>query len=363
MTAWKFAVGQWTALPDHELTRARGRRVTWRLTGSHEASFTLDGTSSDALKVEELVSDLWVFRGGRALFRGRVGPTSDDLGADGHKVAYSVADYRAVLQRRLLFEGDTLTYPTTEQAAIGWGLISATQARNSLGIVRGVGQVTGRTRDRTYAAGAAVGEMLDNLSRVRDGFDYDIQPDARSTALTFDVFYPLRGVDRQEVLDYPGLIGSLNRQVDPAQYANSVRMTGADTLAAVRVDATDLATRPEGRWDVQVGDTDIENATTLTDRAHRELADRQIVEPAWSVTLRSGAWRGPEHIWLGDPVTLAVRSGRLNVLRTLRVQELEAAWNDNADDPTVSVVLGQVPPRRRLRVRALDRRLTTLERR
>ncbi len=337
--------------------------MTWRLTGSHEASLSLDGTSPDAAKVEELITDLWVLRNGRALFRGRVGWTSDDLGADGHKVAVNAADYRAVLQRRLLFEGDTLAYTTTEQAAIGFGLISATQSRGSLGIVPGVGQVTGVNRDRTYKAGQSVGEMLDNLSQVRRGFDYDLQPDAAGTALTFDVFFPARGTDRQEVLDYPGLIASLNRQVDPGQYANSVRMTGADTLAAVRVEPTNLATRPEGRWDTQIGDTDIENSTTLVDRAFRELIDRQIIEPAWSVTLRSGAWRGPEHIWLGDPVTLAVRSGRLNVVRTLRVQEVEAAWNDNADDPTISVVLGQVPPRRRLRVRALDRRLTTLERR
>ncbi len=363
MTHWAFAVGPWTALPDHQLTRAKGRRVTWRLTGSHEASLTLDGTSRDAAKVEELITDIWVLRSGRALFRGRVGGTSDDLGADGHKVAVSAADYRAVLQRRLLFEGDTLTYTTTEQAAIGFGLISATQARGSLGIVRGVGQATGIIRNRTYQAGQSVGEMLDNLSQVQRGFDYDIQPDARSTALTFDVFHPARGTDRQEVLDYPGLIASVNRQVDPGQYANSVRMTGADTLAAVRVDATGLASRPEGRWDLQLGDTDIDNTETLTDRAHRELTDRQFIEPSWSVTLRQGAWRGPDHLWLGDPVTLAVRSGRLDVVRTSLVQEVECAWNDNSDEPTVSVVLGQVPPRRRQRLRVLDRRLTTLERR
>ena len=358
---WTFAVGPWTGLPDWQLSRATGRKVTWRLTAPSDASFSLDGTSRDAERIEELVTDLWVFRNGFPLYRGRVGPTSDSHNGDAHGVSVTTADYRAVLARRALFEGDTLTYTAQDQALIAWNLISTTQARGTLGIVRGHGQTTGVARDRTFEPGEYVAPYIDALSKVQDGFDWDVTPTA-TTALNFDVWYPQRGSDRQVVLDFPGALKSFNRSVDPAQYANSVRVSGDETLAPVRADAADIGTRDEGRWDTQVGETTIREAATLTARAQAELAKAQTITPAWTVTLPPNTWGGPDHIWLGDPVILAVRSGRLDVVASYRVQEVSLDLGDDGT-ATTSLALGAVPPDRRFQLRHVNQRLTSLERR
>lgn len=358
---WSFAVGPWTGLPDWQLSRATARKVTWRLSAPSDASFNLDGTSRDATRIEELVTDLWVFRNGFPLYRGRVGPTSDNHDGAAHAVAVTTGDYRAVLARRLLFEGDTLTYTGQDQALIAWNLISTTQARGNLGIVRGQGQVTGVLRDRTYEPGEFVGPYIDALSNVQNGFDWDITP-TPTTALNFDVFPLQRGTDRQVVLDFPGAIRSFGRSVDPAQYANSVRGSGDETLAPVRVDAADIGSREEGRWDAQFGETTILEAATLTARAQAELAKAQTITPAWTVTLNANSWGGPNHIWLGDPVILAVRTGRLDVVTSYRVQEITLNLGDDGT-ATTSLALGAVPPDRRFQLRAVNQRLTSLERR
>lgn len=359
-----MAVGPWRNLPDWQLTEAKGRRVTLRLSEPHEASFSLDGASPDAARIEELTTDAWLFRNGVPLYRGRIGGTSDSHDGDRHNVTVSSADYRAILGRRLLLEGDTLTYTQVDQAQLAWNLISITQGRTggSLSIVRGTGQTTGVLRDRTWTPGETVLHYLDLLADVSNGFDYDIAPRGDSTEMSFDIHYPLRGTNRQVVLDFPGAIVSWDRQVDPGQYANSIRVSGEDTIAPATATALNVGTADEGRWEAQVGDTTIKEAATLTARAQAELARAQVVTASWSVTLRRDFWGGPDHIWLGDPVTLAVKSGRLNALTTLRVQELGIALDDN-DEATISLTLGQVPPNRRWRLRALDRRLVSLERR
>ncbi len=364
MTRWAMAVGPWRNLPNWQLTEAKGRKVTLRLGEPAEASFTIDGTSRDAGRIEELTTDLWLFRDGVPLYRGRIGATGDSHDGNRHAMTVASADYRAILGRRLLFEGDTLTHTQVDQAQLAWNLISLTQARSGghLGIVRGAGQTTGVLRDRTWEPGETVMHYLDLLSNVSNGFEYVLRPLSGTTDIAFDLFYPSRGQDRQVVLDFPGAIASWNRQVEPGQYANAVRVSGDEAVAPARAEASDIGTADEGRWDMQAGDTTINEAATLTARAQFELARAQVVTPSWSVTLRRGFWGGPGHVWLGDPVTLAVKSGRLDALTSLRVQEVDIALDDN-DEATISLTLGQVPPNRRWRLRAIDRRLGSLERR
>lgn len=59
---------------------------------------------------------------------------------------------------------------------------------------------------------------------------------------------------------------------------------------------------------------------------------------------------------------LSIKSGRLNVLESQRVQELTLDFDDN-DTVTTTLTLGQVPPDRRWLLRTVNQRLTALERR
>jgi endonuclease/exonuclease/phosphatase family metal-dependent hydrolase len=316
--------------------------------------------------IAEMMWDLWVLRNGSPLFRGRIGPSSDTGDDDGNlSSTFSAADYRELLNRRLLFEGDKVDFVTYEQSDIAWSLISSTQAKagGNLGIVRGAGKVTGVKRDRsTYAPGDSIGATINLLSQVANGFDWDIQPNLTDTSMTFDVFYPSRGADRSVVLDYGGRVVSFNRQVDPGTFGNAVRGTGDETLTPVRQEAAGLATDPAGRWDLQYADDAVKVAQTLTDKTAQALADGQYVQPSWTVTLAPGTWNGPSDFWLGDQVTLVVKAGRLNVVESLRVVEIGLSIDENNLD-TLTVTLGVPDPKHRRTARTINRRLTALERR
>jgi hypothetical protein len=360
---WSFAVGPWRNMPNWQLTQATSRKATFRLTANTEFTFTLDGTSRDAAQITELITDAWIYHNGSPLYRGRVGATTDRHDGNQHTVTVSTADYKTLLGRRLLFDGDTLSYSSQDQGAVAWGLISTTQGHSggNLGIVRGVGQTTGVTVTRTYQAGNPILTYLDQLGTLGGGFDYAINPTSTPT-LTFDIYYPERGTDRGLALGFPGAIRTFSRSVDPGIYANAVRMSGDSSLTAVRVEASDIATRVEGRWDAQVGDTTILEAATLTSRANDELSNDQAIMPAWQVVLQPNAWTGTDMVWLGDLVTLVIQSGRLNVNATYRVQEMTFDWDDNGT-ATTTITLGALPPDRRYLLRTINRRLTAIERR
>ncbi len=255
-----------------------------------------------------------------------------------------------------------LRYDNVEQVDIAWDLIDYTQSLvgGDLGISN-ASTVTGELRDRLYLVGDSVGDRIKELGEVQAGFDWDIVP-VSASALQFKTWHEDRGVSRGEVLEYRGAVVSAQRQVAATDYANAIRFTGADTTIPDERVADDLATRVEGRWDAVYADTGLTTQDALGGRAHWQLKQSQTVRPTWSVVLRQGYWRGPDHIWLGDPVRLVVYSGRLQVDEVLRVYEI--AFSLDADGGVqVELTLNGPKIDYRRPPAVADRRLTNLERR
>lgn len=350
-----------------ELTAATGRKLTAKLNDSSELSFAVDGRHGDALILDELAADVHVNyrneRGYWRLMRGRVGGTQDTVEADKHSMSVAVLDYRAVLKRRFLEPGDTLTFAGVDQAEIAWTLIAEAQAKagGHLGIVKGwTGTTpTGQLRDRTYEVGDNIGDRIQELSEVIDGFDYDFVPVSQS-ALAFQV-WSQRGTDRGVVLEYGGAVQKVSRTVDTGNYGNAIRYTGADALVAQQLTAPDVATAPQGRWGAVFGDTNLTTQEALNERAAWQLAQSQVLQPSYSLTLKRGRWWGPDHIWLGDPVRLIVKSGRLNVDTKLRVLEIGIPLEGGEEQ--VEITVGAPKPDFRRRPSEVQKRLTKLERR
>lgn len=367
MGQWSFVVGPAAGGLDLELADAHNRVFTARLTGQSEASCQIDGTSPQAASVEEISTDLHVFwrDGGSAerLYRGRAGTGGDSLDENSHTVDITSLDYRALLKRRRLYTTSTLTYTSLDQAEVARQLIAQTQSRTAgdLGITMGIGNPTGVTVTRTYSAGDAVGDKIEELAETTTGFDWEITP-VSDSGLVLNVWYPQRGTDNAVVLEYGGLVSKVRRDVNSADYANAIRETGADALVAQEREATDLATRPEGRWDGVYGDTTIADQNALNARADWQLAQAEVITPVYTLTLAPGAWEGPSHIWLGDPVHVVVFSGRLQVDTVQRVYEMRFTIGDDGTE-TVEITTGG--PRLDYRKRPADtlRRITNLERR
>lgn len=375
-TRWQLVLGAAGGGHELALTAARSRKYVAKLTESSELTFNIDGRHPQAASIEQLLTDvhlLWTSDAGqtRILDRTRVGQPRDILTEDSHSLSVDTMDYREVLNRRILYAADVLTWAGTDQAEIAMGLITQTQDRNSgdLGIARGwTGSTpTGILRDRTYEAGDSIGQRIQELSEVIDGFEWDILP-ASPSALRLDIWYPQRGTQRGVVLEYGGLIASASREESAVDYVNALRYTGGGDPAPAAREYEDprlglaLGGLPQGRWEKAFGDDGLTTDSALRDRAQWQLQESQVIRPTYTVRLRRGAWDGPDHIWIGDTVRLIIRSGRLAVDTSLRVYEVQIDIGDDGQED-ITLALGGPRPDYRRRATLLERRITDLERR
>jgi hypothetical protein len=360
---WKFVAGPRDGSdPQAELTAATGRRVTFRLGAPADAAFTLDGRHEQAVGITELATDLWCYRDRALLHRGRIGPSSDALTPDTHSCTFNAPDYRALLDRRFLHDGDKLAFVDEDQASIAWQLVQAAQAKTAgdLGIARGTGQSTGNLRSPVYRAGEPIGASIGSLGDVESGFDWEIDAQLR-----LNVYTPDRGRATEEALDYGGAVTHVDRAFTPGDYANAVRaISDADPRAPEYREAADLATRPEGRFETSRGFPGILEQSTLAARATALLADAQVLRPSYTLTLKAGRYPGPETLWLGDTAIVVIKSGRLQIADRLRVYEITFEPGRDGTE-TVKVTVGHPNPAGQFaaRARAADARLATLERR
>lgn len=401
MSDWSFAIGP-PGLITRELNSATARKVTFNLTDESSASVTIDGWDQAAREIVELSTDLYVFRRAnpslprKLLYRGRIGKTADTLNDSGHQVAVPSVDYRGLLKRRLLMTGFT-TIPSgnstyvagdstgngrgqrwtqIDQMVIAWDLIDGVQrlANGDMGIANGEGQSSGKLRDRTFQMGESIGDLIDNLSEVVDGFDWDITPTYDASGglgLQLDRWFPGRGIQRNEVLAYlpsGANVQSVQRQVDSSDFANAIRLKGrapesTGSVQGVEPSPVERYSTPgaEGRWD-KMFDEDVTTAAGMADRADWRITDSSLIQPSYTVVLKPGVWRGPDHFFLGDTVKLVIQSGRLNVDTDLRVQTIDIDIDENGDE-TVSATLGYPRKDFKSKLTQIDRRLARLERR
>lgn len=362
MTSYTWATGPWQHPPTRELTAARSRSLTFRRTGGATAGFVLDGRHDEAGEIEELVTDVHVWRDGVPVFRGRVSTTNDDLDADRHQLAVTVGDYRNVLERRLLTNLVGVLGPHTgvDVATIVENIIDNVQLLDggNLGLALGVGFPFGQVApDATeFDEGQAATDAIDSLAEAL-AFDWEVGPD-----LAVNLYAGGRGNPTGAVLDFGGAVKALKRTVDPSHYANVLRLSGGDGSFPVWEEATDLATRPEGRWEAEDARTAVHSTDQLRAIAEVELEDRQTIRPAYVAELKPGRWQGPSHLWLGDTITLRVSSGRrLDVLADYRIEEIELDLDDDGNE-TVSLALGAEFPGFAKRLGNAETRLRDLER-
>lgn len=369
MTArWSFVAyagqtsraSEWAQVAD--LSSAVNRRVTLKLDGTHQLSFSLNGLSDDATYVHELQTDVVAFRNGTATVRNRVTSTQDQLDSNGHTVSVGCASYPSLLTRRLLFGGDpeltqwstTVAAPAVEQADIAMQLINRTQSRpgGDLGITAGYA-ATGVSRNRTYTAGSDIGSLIQNLSAVTNGFNWDIDP-----ALVFRVFYPQRGGGSNYLLDLGGVVQSVQRSVSSEQYTNRLRFNGGQTtdntgLTVAAPFATAVGSiGVEGSWETNLTDSSVIDVSEATQTASAELAARGQILPAYSVMLNTEIWDLAD-FGLGDTGRLTVNSGRLSIDTNVRCIQLDFDI-DNDGYERVTATLGRLTPTQQYYQRQLD---------
>lgn len=331
------------------------RSLTVKLDAACEASVTIDGDSSPALDVAELATDLFAWRNGTRLFRGRIGRTSDQLGRDDYQLQVDAGCYRAVLGRRIIMSD--LDFTAEDQFDAAWAIVAHIQSQSggNYGITRGSTATSGTNRTLTIPAGKNAAEALDELAKLDGGFDWWIDPN-----MVFHVGH--RGQVKDFVLDYGGTVSEVDRSIDPSRFANAIRATGDDSLTPETPVAGSFD--PTGRFDLQQGFTDIGSQSALSSAASGLLAETNAIPASYTVTLELGKWNGPDDLWVGDTCGLSVKRGRLDIDVVARVHEIKVDVGDSGEETvTVTVDGPSIDTEFDERERRILRRLTRLERR
>jgi len=378
---YRLVAGTWN-LPTsrQEITKARNRKLTFRTTEPSSVSFDLDGRNAEALLITELVTDLWVYRQdapvpgvapppAETLFRGRFGPDQDEIDENQHTSSFTATDYRDWLNRQVLFDADTLTYTAQDISTIAVSLINTITGAGHPGLhpvfsVAGV-PATGNVQTVTFEPGVSVADDLNTITALSPGANWDIDP---TLALMIWPGPAGRGVNNGIWYTYPGNVRTFTRTLDTSTYGTDIRINGqatTDTGATTpaRKTAVDIATRPEGRFDINIGATDVTVQAQLNALADQALTDHQVILPTYSLTLRPGVWQGPDQVWLGDTVRTRLSSGRLQVDFMYRVQQIEVALSDEGDERDVVITVGGAANDLLRRIRHMAAQLRELERR
>lgn len=317
--------------------QATSRSVTWRLDGLAEARFTIRLEDEAVPTIVPYATDLILERNNARVYRGKFLSPVINLGIDQRRIEYTTFDYRGILDLAATVPPGGLRFDDVDQADIAWNLIDAYQQRpgGDRGITRGVGQVSGVDgRDVSYEAGAPIGQLITNLSRVINGFDWEISPDLELNMWHDDT---RRGGDKVRTLDY-GKTGVATAKREPSTqpfgthwdaYGEAGTTPAASTLATV-------ATDPRGRWERSIVDPNVSRTATLQDKADFNL-DAGLGLQRWTLGLALNAWGGPTDLWLGDTFTLSLKAPNLEVLGRYRVEQITATIGQSDEE---SIVLG-----------------------
>ena len=217
---------------------------------------------------------------------------------------------------------------------------------------------SGQLRDRTFPPQSYIGELIDNLANVINGFDYDlvpagaISPDATTDVLR--IWQPYRGVQREAPLVYGTTVAGFTRSVNSANYANYWRTLGynpqgdsseVDTETTQLFaedwndDVNDVDRVPVGTWMGGDNASDVTIMDTLVQRAQGNIETYGQLVASWTIKLVPGAWY-PDTAEPGDMVPLVVKSGRLDLDTEIRILAMNFGMGDDGTE-TVEVDVGR----------------------
>lgn len=336
-----FAVGAAaSAAPTQPVTAFSAATLKLSLLSGPTMTCAVPGRSPAGLVVNELTSDVWVYRLGVLWRRLRVLPMSTGWTADGDEsLGLACVGYRQLVEGRHVISGPP-TFSAVDQGTIVWNLIQHTQAQTNgdLGITAG-SITTGVVRDRTdYKVGDNLGKLLGDLSRVENGPWWDIDAAKELSVQLFSDFAArtnpiVLGANARNVQRKPGSVG----------FANVAGAVGSATATVPHwAETAGLALDSRGRWETfDASHSSVTLQPTVVEIADGVLADRANPPYAWTVEIEP-AWyfeRGSNYD-VGEFVPVVVpRRGLTAVQATIQVTEITFSWDDSG---AITVMLSGV---------------------
>lgn len=300
------AVGDSSASgPLQEVASFDSMSLNSSLDGGCEVAFTVPGESATARLINELASDVWVYRAGGIFQRYRVVGVGQTWGPDGDDVvSVQGVCYKRIINARHV--QSPLTFSNTGQADIIAAIYAHTQTQTGgdWGITNGTLDNDGKFRDRSYVLGENLGSILDNLQGVIGGPVWRISGDLTLEVRSGDpATFPVQGVP----LMLGGTARSLTRNAGTGEFANSVFVDGDSSVTVPAVaDDANILSDPRGRWERAEGFPNVSLQATLQEKAEGLVEEYASPVATWSVEVEPGRYLTDAPFSPGDLVTIVV---------------------------------------------------------
>jgi len=346
MTAlFSIAVGDATLpAPEQEILSFDAWRLTNNLDEGCSLEISFQGNSQEALVVDELASDIWVYRGGVLYQRFRVVSVEQEWGSDGDDTLRIVgACYRRLLKKSHV--RSVLTFTGISQGDIVWDLIQHAQAADggNLGITLGSAGPS-ILRDREYQVGQNIFDAITELSRIQGGIAWNVDADLE-LVVTDQFSFPVQATPIQLGMTARRLI----RPSSSEQFANAAIILGnVEATSPVIVQTSGILTDPRGRWEKFVSVTQAVDQQTLIETGDGIIEESISPLSTWQIDMEPTRYFYDAEYEIGDFVTLVVpRSTVYSIGQpgvTVTVQVISRQITQTADgDLAVSVAAIEVP--------------------
>lgn len=242
---FSLAVGPPNAGPVQEVIDFNQWTLDNNLDDGCSISFEIRGSSVAALSIDELATDVWLYRGSSLYQRFRIVNVSQQWGVDGQDtLTVSGACYRRLLKSRHV--RTALSYTAVSQGTIAWNLVQHAQSatNGSLGITLGsAGPVV--NRNRTYVPGQNVFDAIVEMTQIANGFTWNINASLQ-LVISQAALYPVAAMPCEL-----GVVARSMARPSSAERFGNVSVVTGDSSATTLVitEAAGLGVDPRGRWE------------------------------------------------------------------------------------------------------------------
>lgn len=346
MTAlFSIAVGDPTlGAPEQEINSYEAWTLTNNLDEGCSLEVSLRGNSPAALLIDELATDLWLYREGTLIQRFRIVSVEQEWGPDGSDDVRLVgACYRRLLKKSHV--RSVLTYSATSQGDIVWDLVQHAQAADggNLGITLGSAGPS-VPRDREYLVGTNIFDAITELSQIQGGIAWDIDENLQ-LIVTDQTSFPVQATPVQLGMTARRLL----RPSSAEQFANAAIVLGnVEATTPVIVQTPGILTDPRGRYEKFVSVTQAVDQATLTETANGVIEESLSPLSTWQIEMEPTRYFYDAEYQIGDFVTLSVPRSTVYTIGTpgitVAVQVIAREITQTADgNLSVNVAAIEVP--------------------
>jgi hypothetical protein len=299
MAYFTLAIGP-TSGPVQQVTDFDSWQLDNNLDDGCSIQFSLRGNSVAAQLIDELATDVFLYRGSTLYQRFRVVAVSQDWGPDGDDVvAVSAACYRRILKSRHV--RSVLSYSATSQGVIVWNLIQHAQAatNGNLGITLGsAGPVV--ARDREYLPGQNIFDAITEMTQIDNGLTWNIDPSLQ-LVISQPSLYP--------VIAMPCELGVVARRMSRPSSADkfgNVSIITGDSMTTTPyiAEAPGLALDPRGRWEKFRAISAVKEQSQLVELGDGLLEESISPVSIWRIEMEPSRYFADAEYVLGDIITV-----------------------------------------------------------